>query len=59
MLDLNHNGIPDYKEPKLWLWLGSFISKLVVMFAASHTIAYRAATNYLEATKSLTAEDET
>ena len=54
MLDLNHNGIPDYKEPKVWLWLGRFISKVVLMFAASHTVAHRAASNYMEATEAFT-----
>jgi hypothetical protein len=46
MLDLNHNGIPDYQEPKVWLWLGSFVSRIIKMLAAQHTIAYKTAVQY-------------
>jgi len=51
MLDLNHNGIPDYQEPKLWLFLGKAVSTVIKMFAPAHTVAYRVADLYQRATE--------
>lgn len=40
-LDLNHNGIADYKEPWLWRFVWSAFSFAVRVFAPPHTIIAR------------------
>ena len=42
LLDLNRNGIPDYREPWFWggVWRG--VSWLVRTFASPKTLAFQA-----------------
>lgn len=41
MIDLNSNGIPDYKEPGVWRFAWSVFSGVVRIFAPSHTVIRR------------------
>jgi hypothetical protein len=48
-LDLNNNGVPDYKDGAVALWLLRQAIALVKRWAAPHTVAYRAAVTAEEA----------
>lgn len=48
MVDLNHNGIPDYEEGWFWRTLYEVGRALVVVFAGEKTRA-RAAVDYIDA----------
>lgn len=49
--DFNNNGIPDYKEPLIWRLLGGFVAKIVMTFAAEHTVAYKVSDLFVKSTK--------
>jgi hypothetical protein len=42
LMDLNRNGIPDYREPWFWRGLWRAVSWAVRTFASPDTLAFRA-----------------
>jgi hypothetical protein len=41
-IDLNNNGVPDYRDPAIWRAAWRIISWAVRTFAPANTVAYRA-----------------